>query len=46
MCVQEFCSKLTEVVDVVSMEIKREIISALPYIVDDPHHDEAAVLLK
>ncbi len=45
-CLQEFCSKLMEVVGAASPEVQREIVTALPHIVDDPQHGEAAILLK
>ncbi len=35
-----------EVVGAASPEVQREIVTALPHIVDDPQHGEAAILLK
>lgn len=46
LCYQEFCGKLMEVVRVAPSELQREIVTCLPDIVDDPQHDDAAILLK
>lgn len=43
---QEFCKKLMEVMGVASPEVQSEMVTALPDIVDDPQHDDAAMLLK
>ena len=44
--VQELCAKLLEVVGVAPLEIQREIITALPEILDDAQHTDAATELK
>ena len=43
---QELCAKLMEIVDVASPQMKTELVSALPDIIDDPQHDDAALQLK
>ena len=43
---QDLCDKLLEVVEIAPPEMKREIITALPEILDDPQHNDAAMKLK
>lgn len=45
-CFQELCSNLLQIVQVAPLEIQREIITALPEILDDPQHNDTAVELK
>ena len=43
---QDLCEKLLQVVEIATPEMQREIIVALPEILDDPQHNEAAQKLK
>ena len=43
---QELCSNLLQIVAAAPAEIQREIITALPEILDDPQHDDTARELK
>lgn len=43
---KNLCDKLLMVVEIAPHEMKREIITALPEILDDPQHDDAAHKLK
>ena len=43
---QELCSNLLQIVDGAPADIQREIVTALPEILDDPQHDDAAQQLK
>lgn len=43
---QDLCKKLLEVVGVAPVEIQREVITAIPEILDDAQHDDAAMALK
>ncbi len=43
---QDLCAKLLEVVGIAPLEIQREIVTAIPEILDDSQHNDAAVELK
>ena len=43
---QDLCRELLEVVGVAQVEIQREIVTAIPEILDDAQHNTAAVELK
>ena len=43
---QDLCDKLLEVVEIAPAEMQREIIVALPEILDDPQHNDVAQKLK
>ena len=43
---QELCSNLLQIVEAAPVDIQREIITALPEIIDDPQHDDTAKELK
>lgn len=43
---QDLCEKLLQVVEIAPPEMQREIIVALPEILDDPQHNDAAQKLK
>ncbi len=43
---QDLCDKLLEIVEIAPPEMKREIVTALPEILEDPQHDDAAQKLK
>ena len=44
--VQDLCRELLEVMGVAQVEIQREIVTAIPEILDDAQHNTAAVELK
>lgn len=44
--VQDLCRKLLEVVGVAPVEIQREIVTAIPEILDDAQHNNAGTELK
>ena len=44
--VQELCSNLLQIVEAAPLDIQREIITALPEILDDPQHNDTARQLK
>lgn len=44
--IQELCQKLLEIVNVAPLEIQREIVMAIPEILDDAQHNSAAIQLK
>ena len=46
LCVQDLCRELLEVVGVAPVEIQREIVTAIPEILDDAQHNNAALELK
>lgn len=43
---QDLCRKLLEVMGVAPVEIQREIVTAIPEILDDAEHNDAAMELK
>ena len=43
---KDLCDKLLEIVEIAPHEMKREIITALPEILDDPQHNDVAQKLK
>ena len=44
--IQELCAKLLEVMGIAPVELQREIVSAIPEILDDEQHNMAAAELK